>query len=228
MKRYFILFLISVPLFAFGQKPKKESKYDTLLFFNEFMLAGNYSSIAPTHEISGYGNFGFEIGFKHLYREQKKIHFVYGLEFGYTHYYYSDYFPSNISLHENHYINTTISCLNLSNSFNWRFHLTPSKRIFIETGLFIDWTVKRLDGTIKETFSSEFVPFKANWGGPLIGSSLGIGVNLFYKKYEISIKPDIKIYLSPMLRQYGYEFQNIACSRLVLNFRKLKDVETKK
>ncbi|MES2588725.1 MAG: hypothetical protein V4622_07070 [Bacteroidota bacterium] len=218
-----LILFVFINGFVFSQK-----KYDTLLvFFNEAFVAPNYTLFSDIGERAGNGKLGFDFGLKHIFREQKQVYFVYGVEFCFTNSYYD-----NIYAFKGHgtkeYRNVTVFNFNISNSFNWRFHFGKSKHFFIETGLLLDFLIySKVKGEFRYTYGTgkDFISLNTNYGGPSpsIGLNFGLGYNLFFNNVEVGIKPDIKFNLIPFLlmnNSYSY-FQNFAYSRIVLNFRKL-------
>ncbi|MES2588726.1 MAG: hypothetical protein V4622_07075 [Bacteroidota bacterium] len=221
-----------------------QKKFNTFPLFNEVFIAPNFTlfhdydkreslGTSSSHEIrNGKGKLGFDIGLRHIFREQKQVNFVYGLEFCFIKSHFDSISIDNWGCFPSfqEYKNISVSNFNISNSFNWRFHFRKSKKFFIETGLLLDFNMRmRVEGQYKNPIMFHdlqdpyrYQLFSRIYGtrAPTVGFNFGFGYNLVFNNLEIGIKPDIKFHILPFVDN-PYYFQNSAYSRIVLNFRKL-------
>ena len=212
-----------------------QEKYKKVLFVNEAFVAVNHTfSLTDFSRYdfssSSIGKTAFDFGSKIIRRENKKVNFVYGLEFEFVRNYLTKAYRFG-GQSSSSYKNVSISNFALSNSINARFNFGKSKRIFFETGLLINFLILRKVKGQTEFYSAfpdgtniGFKDFHYKVQGPsaYLGLNFGFGYNLLFKDFEIGLKPEIRFNALPYLTRNNHDnFANFSYTRFVLILRKL-------
>lgn len=191
MKRL-ILILVGALSFlsAFAQEEKSP------FFFNEFTISLNKTLPWDDNTESRYG---FGVGITRVMREQKKMNFVFGFEYNLTQ-------QLKKTTYEGRYAHATdveYTLNNLSVPLNIRLNFGTNTRFFVEAGAFADLILssKRKGKKYIEiveghtVISSKVADFKGkgNLSHINYGVAGGIGVSVPFDKFELIIKPDVRL-----------------------------------
>lgn len=186
-KGLIIIFLTLISLLpAYGQKDT-----NNIVIFNEFNVNLNLG-----HDVEQ--QLGFGMGAYHSIMNQKKVNFIFGLEYNLN----RQLIDYTYEGHYAHASNVRYTIHNLSVPFNLRYNIGKNIKAFIELGIFLDLIVNSKRKGIMHTYLpnensnivyNEFI-FKENARitSPNYGICSGIGIKIPVKKRELIIKSDYK------------------------------------
>lgn len=188
----FILILVGALSFlsAFGQEEKIP------FFFNEFTISLNKTLPWDDNTESRYG---FGVSITRVMREQKKMNFVFGFEYNLTK-------QLKKTTYEGHYAYATdveYTLNNLSVPLNIRLNFGANTRFFVEAGVFADLILSSKRKGKKHieivegytVISNQVADFKGKGNLSHINYGVvgGIGVSVPFDKFELIIKPDVRL-----------------------------------
>jgi len=172
------------------------SQEETPFFFNEFNISLNKTNLSDDNTEN---RFGFGVSANRIMLEQKKINFVFGLEYNLTKQFKK-------KTYEGHYAHATdleYILNNLSVPLNFRLNFGKNSRFFLETGAFVDLILSSQRKGKIHTYAPDenniitykVSDFKENARlSPInYGIVSGIGLRVPFDKFELVFKPDYKL-----------------------------------
>jgi len=186
---------------------------------NEFSLSVNYTTLKKT---GAEDRLGFGLGIYHCFMNQRRVNIVWGLEFNLTNQFKNHMYVSHFS--DDH--NVTLTMGSVSAPLAARINFGKKIKFFIEPGTFLDLPVySRIKATrvsyifdqdmhISGRDTTEYTGKGVNFVN--YGFSLGIGLRIPIKKYELLIKTDYKYGFN---RDPGYNEISNCYLRLMLGFK---------
>lgn len=214
MKKLLWLFLL-FQTSGFGQQEKPLWKN------HEFFIGPNHTWFPASLTPDFRGKAGFDFGVKRSFNPDRGIHFVLGLEAGFSNYEY-DYYNVSSSSFIRYYTDVAISKMMVSTSFDFRVYFSSGRRFFLEMGPYVDFNVfKELRGTRHiEGSSPVFVREKAESLPVNLGFNFGFGFNFPISDYCLLLKPDLKWNFLPQMLPDQHGFDNFTYTRLLLIIKK--------
>jgi hypothetical protein len=177
-----LIFIFGSTFLIFAQESEKNAKLSP-----EFKVSFNMNNSRL-----GIGSFGFGVGAYNAFFNQKRCNLIVGVEYNalFKQYMQLDVFKYFLSV-----VGIPVLC---------RVNIGKTVKFFVDAGAFFDplFIVKSEVNEIRET-----IYYK-----PDFGLSLGVGLRIPVKKYEILIKADRKfsmgelIYLSPSIHNSYWSF----------------------
>jgi hypothetical protein len=159
-------------------------------FFNEYTVSINRTCLKDDNTEN---RFGFGIGTDHLFRADKKINVILGLEYNRTNQLKKEMADSPLSYSKD----VTFTQNGLSVPLGLRINTGSKIKIFAEGGIFGDLAFRSTqkgtsytytdDGYVVDHFST-----KADLSDSY-GYYFGLGIRVPFSKYELMIKPDYKV-----------------------------------
>lgn len=221
MKKLFSLgCLLCLYLPAIGQTDSNLTTKNFSLALNEFSLSVNYTTLKKT---GAEDRLGLGLGVYHCFMEQRRVNIVWGLEFNYTSQFWGYVYGGHFSGDKD----VKLSMGSLSAPLAARINFGKKIKFFIEPGTFLDLPIcSRAKGT-RITYNIDqdwhFIGLDtteyAGKGAGFLnyGFSLGMGLRIPVKKYELFIKTDYKYGFNK--GNYGYEEISNCYLRLALGFK---------
>lgn len=190
MKKLLIILWTLSFFFVFGQE-----KNDPF-FFKEFNISINRTNLSDDNTENRWG---LGLSANRIMMEQRKINFVFGLEYNLT----KQFKRRTYEGHFAHSTDMEYTLNNLSVPLNFRISFLEKNKIFIETGLFVDLILSSQRKGKIHTYAPDennIVTYKvynikenAQLSRLNYGISAGIGISVPFDKFEIIIKPDYKL-----------------------------------
>lgn len=220
MKKLFSLgCLLCLYLPAIGQTDSFLIAKNFSLALNEFSLSVNYTTLKKT---GAEDRPGLGLGVYHCFMEQRRVNIVWGLEFNLTNQFKEHMYVSHFS--DDYHVTLTMG--NLSAPLAARINFGKKIKFFIEPGTFLDLPVySRLKATRVSIIFDQNMHIAGHdtitYTGKGIsflnyGFSLGMGLRIPVKKYELFIKTDYKYGFN---KDNGYDEISNCYLRLALGFK---------
>lgn len=170
------------------------------LFLNEFYFSINRTALKDDNTED---RFGFGFGTAHAFRADKKLNFVFGMEFTKTSQFkklmYGGHFANELDLTYNYH------CLSIP--VGLRYAIGNKTKIFIETGGYADLVINSTRKGIGHSIAPDEnghltntvyqIHGDANLSSA-VGFYIGFGVRFPMPKFELVIKPDYKFGMNPI------------------------------
>lgn len=205
-----ILLLAFVPFSMFAQEDES-NKSDQLtevdLFFNEFTVSANMTMINDPNTTNGFGG-GF--GIYRSWRNDKIVNIVHGIEYNYSSqrkdkvFEGSSYAYYNNALYKMHNISVPVAA---------RFTFGEKTKLFLETGLFVDFNLSDRRVGVFNTTDQDGIPMEvevnedANLDFFNYGFNAGLGTRIPIKGLDLLFKLDYKFGI-PDLYRFDENFYN--------------------
>jgi hypothetical protein len=190
------------------------------LALNEFSLSVNNTTLRKNGAEDG---FGFGLGVYHCFMKQRRVNIIWGLEFNLTNQYWDHMYAGRFSTD----YDVTMAMGSLSAPLAARINFGKKIKFFIEPGTFLDLPVSsRVRATrvsyildqdmhISGRDTTEYTGKGANFVN--YGFSMGIGLRIPVKKYELFIKTEYKYGFNK--DNYNYKEISNCYLRLMLGFK---------
>lgn len=221
MKKLFplcCLFCFCLP--AIGQRDSTLTAKNFTLALNEFSISVNNSTLRKN---KAGDEIGFGLGVYHCFMKQRRVNIVWGLEFNFTRQVWDYVYLTHFSWQKD----VKLSMGSLSAPLAARINFGKKVKFFIEPGTFFDIPIcSRAKGTrisdiidqdmhVSGLDSAEYRGKGADFLN--YGFSLGLGLRIPVKKYELFIKTDYKYGFNR--GHYFYEEISNCYLRLALGFK---------
>ncbi len=189
--------------------------------FDEYSISFNRSTL---HNDNTENRNGFGFGANHLFRSDKKINLVFGLEFNRT----SQFMKS---MYEGHFANSTdltysMNCFSVP--LRWRLNIGSKSNVYIETGVFADMVINsKKKGTMHIYDYSENSPIfhtetQYNERADLsssFGLHGGFGIRVPFSSFECFINPDYKFGINKIYSYHDDIFNRYFRVNIGLKFK---------